>query len=88
MVTSDTGGRIGANSDGSGAGWTVTISPVLARRIRLHRRALRRQKRTADVDTRERCRIALKSLTELEGDPLRPGLAVRVAMNVRRAIGA
>jgi hypothetical protein len=61
------------------------ISPAMGRQIRATRRDLRRMKRGADAIARERSWLALKSLTELQGDPLRSGLAVQVAMNVKRA---
>jgi hypothetical protein len=54
----------------------------LTRQIRATRRALRRQKRGADATMRERCWLALKGLTEMEADPLRPMLAEYAAMNV------
>jgi hypothetical protein len=66
----------------------MKTSPTLTRMIGQHRRVLRRLKRGARPTVRERCWIALKSLTELQGDPLRPGLAEQVAMNVRRATQA
>jgi hypothetical protein len=64
----------------------MKTSPTLNRTINANRRHLRRMKRGADAIARERCRIALKGLTELQGEPLRPDLAVQAAKNVRRAI--
>lgn len=58
---------------------------ALTRMIGVERRALRRLKRGARPSLRERCWTALKSLTELQADPTRPGLAVQVAMNIVRA---
>jgi hypothetical protein len=61
------------------------VSPAMGRQIRATKRTLRKAKRGLTGGAYERQRVALKSLTELEAEPLRPGLAVQVAMNVRRA---
>jgi hypothetical protein len=62
------------------------VSPAMGREIRATKRDLRRRKRGLTGAAYERRRVALKGLTELECDPMRPGLAVTVAVAVRRAI--
>lgn len=61
------------------------ISTAMGRQIRAEKRGLRKSKRGLTGAAYELRRLALKGLTELQGDPLRPGLAVQVAKNVRRA---
>lgn len=60
-------------------------SPALLSMVRGQRRSLRKGKRGLTGAAYERRRVPLKGLTELEAHPMRPGLAVTVAMAVRRA---
>jgi hypothetical protein len=66
----------------------MKTSTTLTRKINATRRFLRRLKRGKVGAAYERPRVALGSLTELEANPTRPGLAVQAAMNVRRATQA
>lgn len=59
--------------------------PELCRQIILTKRTLRRAKRPLSGADYERHRVALKGLTELQANPMRPMLAEYVAMAVRRA---
>jgi hypothetical protein len=60
----------------------VRINPALSRQIAATKRELRRARRGQPAVVKDAIWLALKGLTELRGDPVRPGLAERVAMSV------
>jgi hypothetical protein len=60
----------------------MKINPALSRQIAATKRELRRARRGQPAAVRDAIWLALKGLTELRGDPVRPGLAERVAMSV------
>lgn len=63
----------------------MKLKPETARQIRSTKRTFRKAKRGLTGAAYERRRLALKSLTELQDNPLRPGLGLAVAMNVADA---
>lgn len=63
----------------------MKTSTTLTRMIGTNTRRLRRQKRGLTGAPYERRRLGLRGLSELQGDPLRPGLALQVAKTVMRA---
>jgi hypothetical protein len=60
----------------------VRINPALSRQIAATKRELRRARRGQPAGVKDAIWLALKGLTELRGDPVRPGPAERVAMSV------
>jgi hypothetical protein len=63
----------------------ITINPTFARALDRKSRELRAFAKGKPAETRERVRIARKSLVALAERPTDSALAVQVAMNVVRA---